>query len=193
MNNYYFYLIMFFYCSLPFIICVAWYYALKNCKSGKKPAPNPVDVNSILFKEYRFLGLSANFNSLLTNLKLVKTKDPAKRKTNKADDWFKCYTPEISHDGMCLAYINYHNALEDTFWKNMIDSGMNPEEDEEFQYLLISAHPLSRGVWGVNFYNLLGSFGKRWKLLPKVEELLNTDPRLDYSSQVYRLARKHAQ
>jgi hypothetical protein len=134
-----------------------------------------------------------NQTPLRKKLALVDTLDPKKRDINEMDHWFKRNTAQICHNAECLAYINHYGHLEDTFWKNIEDLGLKIEEDEVFQRLLISIsfHEFTEQYYP-NFRNLLFSYGKRYRLMPKVLEVLDNDLRFARPRETYEFGRRCA-
>ena len=104
-------------------------------KENVKPEIN----KKIIFKEYRYDFLLPE-NGLLNSLRKVDVRDPQTRPQEENDVWFKAATPDLMHDGNCLAYIDHYGYLTDTFFQNIKELGLKPEEDLIFQELLISVY-----------------------------------------------------
>ncbi len=66
------------------------------------------------------------------------------------DAWFLEATPQLMHDGDCLAYINEHEHLEAMFWENIQKLRIYADRDERFQRLVFSIHQTKYG-WEPNF------------------------------------------
>jgi len=152
-------------------------------------------TKDLMLKEYSCYELSSanRFNDLLSKLKKVNLYNPQKRAANEMDDWFKKVTPQLMHDGSCLAYINNYGYLEDSFWVNIANLGLKPEQDKEFQQILFSVRKTSCGYWMPNFRNLSFNYGKRYKLLPEIEHIVNTDSCFTTLKETYEFARKVAE
>ncbi|MBR1648040.1 MAG: hypothetical protein IJ689_00390 [Alphaproteobacteria bacterium] len=180
MENYYLLAII---CCLLLFITVVLYLAGHGKKTMHLETPPP-KVRNLKLREYCYDNLS--FNLLLQKLKKVNVYNPDKRKVNAMDAWFKEATPQLMHDGDCLAYINSYGYLERTFWNNIAELGINPEQDKAFQQMIFSVnnHGLN------NFCNLPFGYARRYKLLPEVETIIKTDPRLNAAKRVYELAYK---
>lgn len=187
-------------CLLPFVIGGIWFAVHDNnpeCQTKPEMIQTPVvqGAEDVMLREY-YYGIGKLFspsNYLLKELEKVNVYDPRNRCADYMDEWFKNATPKLMHDGVCLAYINNHGHLEDAFWKNIEMCGLNPEQDKKFQQLLISVYKTSWGIWLRNYSNLLFSYGMRYKLLPEIEDILNTDARFGDSKQSYNFARHCAE
>jgi len=184
-------------CLLPFIaggIWFAWHddEPVHQMTAEAKVFPVSQAAEDLMLKEYYFdeFSLFNRFNSLLIKLKEVNLYDPQTRPADKMDDWFKKVTSQLMHDGSCLAYINHYGHLEDSFWLNIANLGLKPEQDRKFQQLLISINKTSWGIWIENFGNLLFHFGKNYQLLPEVESILQADSRFATPKQIYKFARE---
>ena len=187
-------------CFVPFIIGGIWFARHDTQKVSpirSVPVSLPVipGCEDLMLKEYCFDEFSSfnRFNSLLAKLKKVNLYNPRTRAADKMDNWFKEATPQLMHDGNCLAYINHYGHIEDSFWLNMANLGLKPEQDRKFQQLLISISKTGWGVWIENFNNLLFHFGKNYQLLPEVENVLNADSRFAIPKQTYEFARECAE
>jgi len=195
-----YYLLIITCCLLPFITSVLWLArqdetSARQVETEIKISPVSQTTENLMFKEYYFDEFSSfnRFNSLLAKLKKVNLYNPRTRAADKMDDWFKEVTPQLMHDGSCLAYINHYGHLEDSFWLNMTNLGLKPEQDRKFQQLLISISKTGWGVWIENFDNLLFHFGKNYQLLPEVESILQADSRFALPKRTYEFARECAE
>ncbi len=190
-----YYLLIVICCFLPFILGGIWF-ARHDCskipREIKKSATSPRAEDEML-KEYYYDEFSTHYNGLLSKLKKVNLYDPRIRIADEMDVWFKTMTRELMHDGNCLAYINHYGHLEDTFWKNIQELNISPEQDEKFQRLIVSVYKTDWGVWIRNFCNLPFNYGQRYKLSPNVEKILNNDSRFQDVKQTYELARGYAE
>ena len=185
---------------MPFIIggiCFARYdnAPVQRVSSDIKTSPFFPTAEDFMFREYDYdaFELSHSLNSLLSILKKVNFYDPQTRAIDAMDVWFKQATHQLMHEGKCLAYIEHYGHLEDTFWLNMAELNLRPEQDETFQKLLISCYKTSWGIWTRNFSNLLWHFGRNYQLLPEVEKILNTDSRLKDALRTYNSARESSE
>lgn len=127
------------------------------------------------------------FNMLLWDLHKVNVYNPRLRKPEENDKWFREHTCRLMHDGACLAYINHYGHLEETFWKNIEELGLKPEEDVKFQCLLISIDSVN---YFPNFPNLLYHYIQHWNLLPNVKSVMDVDSRFENLRTRYILSKK---
>ncbi len=162
----------------------------KITRTEDTSAPVLEPVKGVMFCKYSYANPSGN--DLLSNLMKVNLSSPNTRPFDEHDKWFKEATPLLMHDGECLAYLNHYGYIADTFWKNIAELDLHPEEDKEFQQLLVSCYKTEWGgkVWWENFRNLLYIFGGGYRLLPEIENILDTDSRLAEAKDTYDRARK---
>jgi len=193
MENYYLFVV--FCCFLPFI-GGGIYFALhdkeqlQNVEPRMRPFPFFRTAEDFMIRGYYYRDLDFSYHSdgLLERLEKVNCYDPRNREPDKMDKWFKNATRKLMHDGYCLSYIDYHGHLSSTFWKNMSELGIKPEEDEKFQCLLVSVSKPSWGLRTKNFGNLLYHYASHYELLPFVTELVMTDDRFADSRRLYEFA-----
>lgn len=192
METYYFLAVIC--CLVPFIIGGIWF-AMHDLEKSQIPTFSSVKVTpqnpeEIMVKGYSYIN---HENALLHKLEQVNTYSPDFRTPNTMDHWFKRHTGLLCHDGECLAYINRFGHIEDTFWKNIEELGLKPEENEKFQRLLISiSYSKYTEKYHPNFRNLLFNYGKRYKLMPKILKILDNDPRFAHAKETYENGRKYA-
>ena len=192
----YHYLLSVAFCFSPFIISGIWF-SLHNNARVKPSKPRMLTSPAFLATEdwmlrdyfYGVVESAGPFNRLMANLKKVNLIDPELREHNKMDDWFYKATPKLMHSGKCLAYINHYGHLNHSFWHNMEVGNFDPEHDLEFQKLLVSVCETCSGMWMTNFGNLLSCYGEHYKLLPEIEDILDTDARFESAKITYNLAR----
>ena len=198
MENYYFFAVVF--CLLPFVIGGIWR-ALHDTEPIRLPSPQNahslplLKARDFMLREYYYDTLlhPKVYSSLLVNLKKVNKYDPENRAHDRMDDWYKDNTRLLMHNGHCLAYINSFGHLESTFWKNIEELNLKPEQDIDFQRLLVSVHITNWEIWMRNYNNLLFNYSLRYKFLPEIEEILKKDSRFETSRQSYEFAREYAQ
>ena len=186
-------------CLLPFVIGGIWY-ALHDSVSLKLPTPQKTlsppspKAKDFMLREYYYDRFSHPkvYSSLLVNLKNVNKYDPETREHDKMDDWFRKNTRLLMHNGYCLAYINSYGHLESTFWKNIEELNLHPEQDIVFQKFLVSVHITNWEIWMRNYNNLLFNYSLRYTLLPEIEDVLKKDARFETSLQSYKFAREYA-
>lgn len=146
MENYY--LLVAICCLLPFIVG-GIIFGSKDKKMEQSPKPRmssaPVrqKLEDLMFREYSY-PLGETGNRLLRKLK------------EHCDDdaWFLEATPQLMHDGDCLAYINDYEKLRIRFWENIQKLGIHADRDEHFQRLVFSVYPPKYGwvhTWHANF------------------------------------------
>jgi len=183
------------YCLVPLIaafLLLAHYQGRTKPQKGQSEAPseNELTAEDLIINESDQSCLSNPFNSLFDNLKKVNLYDPQTRPEDSKDRWFKKHTAELMHDIACVAYIACYGHLENTFWKNIEALNLEPQNDFVFQKLIASVHCTPWGICGQNCSNLLFSFGTRWKLLPCIAHIIETDPRFDSVKTTYEVARR---
>ncbi len=144
MENYY--LLVAICCLLPFIIG-GIIFGSKDKKMEQSPklrmssAQVSQKPEDLMFCEYRSDVIG---NHLLQKLK----------KHYDDDAWFLEATPQLMHDGDCLAYINDYLNLKIRFWENIQKLGIHADRDEHFQRLVFSVYPPKYGWvhnWHANF------------------------------------------
>ena len=142
MENYY--LLVAICCLLPFIVG-GIIFGSKDKKMEQSPklrmssAPVSQKMEDLMFREYSY-PLGETGNRLLRKLK------------EHCDDdaWFLEATPQLMHDGDCLAYINENKHLEAMFWENIQKLRIYADRDERFQRLVFSIYQTKYG-WEPNF------------------------------------------
>ena len=197
MENYY--LLAVICCLSPFIVG-GILFAFNDHEKVQLTQPNstfaPViqGVEDLMLKEYYYSDVlnTHTFNRLLSKLKKVNRYDPTTRRQDEMDICFKQATRDLCHDGVCLAYIDHYGYITDTFFKNLIELDLKPDQDVKFQKLLISTNNKS-GFYAQNYTNLLFIYGRHWTLLPEIENILNTDPRFKEALQTYNFSRQCAE
>ena len=146
MENYY--LLVAICCLLPFIVG-GIIFGSKDKKMEQSPklrmssAPVSQKMEDLMFREYSY-PLGETGNRLLRKLK------------EHCDDdaWFLEATPQLMHDGDCLAYINDYEKLRTRFWENIQKLGIHADRDERFQRLVFSVYQSKYGLehnWEPNF------------------------------------------
>ncbi len=183
-------------CLMPFIGGGVWF-ALRDNKKPVEKSPSLVssqpskssseDYERMMIHYYSPYGDGSLLREKLEN---VDTLNPRKRIANAWDHWFRHHTADFCHDGECLAHINHYGHIEDSFWKNMKELGINPEQDEVFQRLLISVQYNNYcDRYFRNFSNLLFHFAQHWTLMPKIQQILDTDERFSDAKNTYEFSR----
>jgi len=148
MENYY--LLVAICCLLPFIVG-GIIFGSKDKKMEQSPklrmssAQVGQKPEDLMFREY---SSDVFGNHLLQKLK----------KHCDDDAWFLEATPQLMHDGDCLAYINEHEHLAAMFWENIQKLRIHADRDERFQRLVFSIHRTSTGRWTPNFITYRGDF-----------------------------------
>lgn len=141
MENYY--LLVAICCLLPFIVG-GIIFGSKDKKMEQSPklrmssAQVSKKPEDLMFREY---SSDVFGNHLLQKLK----------KHCDDDAWFLEATPQLMHDGDCLAYINEHKHLAAMFWENIQKLRIYADRDERFQRLVFSIHQTITGRWTPNF------------------------------------------
>jgi hypothetical protein len=164
-------------------------------KDGENSSMSSLTENDIMLREYyyAFCSKATSADTLLAMLKKVNVYNPKTRQPDEMDEWFRKATPLLMHNGNCLLYINNYGYLEDTFWKNVSELNLHPEQDKIFQQLLFSCHYVDIwGCWYNNFNNMLYHFGYNYNILPEIEDRINSDERLKFAKDVYYRAKEYA-
>jgi hypothetical protein len=140
MENYY--LLVAICCLLPFIVG-GIIFGSKDKKMEQSPklrissAQVGQKPEDLMFREYSSDVIG---NHLLKKLK----------KHCDDDAWFLEATPQLMHDGDCLAYINDYEKLRTRFWENIQKLRIYADRDERFQRLVFSIYQTKYG-WEPNF------------------------------------------
>jgi len=194
MENYYSLALL---CGVSLIAAIAiWLSKLQEKKEEKGSAKSSFARHSTttsLFRDYSYNSFCNQGNLLLSNLKDVCLYDSKTRPINPMDRWYKDNTANLSHDGACLAYINHYGYLEDTFWKNVKELGIDLAKDKSFQRILVSVCKTSLGYYQKNFSNMLFHFARYYTLLPEIDDIIQNDERFAEVKATYNLGRDMSQ
>lgn len=116
--------------------------------------------------------------------------DPRKRELNDDDRRLKKNANKLGKNLCVLAYLSTYGYLEETFFEGYIGA----EQDLEFQSRIISVYKKEvesspKGMYLVNFANLICGFLERWDFAPEIKKIIFEDERFEDVRSIYNLFR----
>ena len=122
--------------------------------------------------------LSRKERQWLERLQNIRTE---KKQSLQNSIWFGKNVNQFCRSGAVLAFINAYKDVQGMFWQSVTE----PQQNLEFQLLLISVFPSSYGGYCRNYNHLLYDYLTQYELLPQVLEIVMTDRRFSDVKRVY--------